>query len=158
MLAGGGLLYWYLMKKQQPAVISTAVPAPAGATGGTPASASNPTSTATGQPSVSVSGTMPIGSSASTSSGTNVPPAVTQWANAGLGPNNLAQFNKMLPSMTSNELAQLNNIIANNLWGTPDAKTFWDAWRTKYHILDNTYVNFTDAGRVSDLLNYRMAG
>lgn len=147
VLAGGALLYWYWLKQQQPSVIATAIPAPTPA--GTLAGTSSTTPLAS-VPSVSVSTSTPVAASAAAA-------AVTQWANVGLGPNNLAQFNKALPSMTTDEINQLNNIITNNLWGTPDATAFWNTWRTKYHILDGTVSNFADAGRVSELLNYRWA-
>lgn len=72
-----------------------------------------------------------------------VPKAVTDWAN-GLQPNNKAQFYKMLPTMTQQDIDGLYDIILNE-WGanrmpTPAQTTFWNYWRVKYHVADGSII------------------
>lgn len=74
-----------------------------------------------------------------------VPVAVTDWLKT-LPPNNQAQAFKMLPTMTANDIAGLQDLIL-NLWAAGKQPTaaqtaFWNAWRTKYHINDGTVSNF----------------
>jgi len=160
VIGEGALLYWWWSSHRLGPV---PIPAARAAGNPTPAAGIAPgTGTiATAPPALSI-GSVAVAASVATGAagGSTVPPAVTQWATT-LGPNNQAQFNKALPSMTSDELGNLNNIIVNywykNIPITDSLRSFWDSWRVKYHILDNTVLNFVDGGRVADLLNYRYA-
>lgn len=81
-----------------------------------------------------------------------VPAVVIQTAQSDWGPNNFAQFLKMLPQMSASEIQSLNDLMV-NAWGkgaTPTAAqvSFWNAWRSKYHIEDGTVNNFMGPKRL----------
>lgn len=73
--------------------------------------------------------------------GNQVPPDILQWVGT-LSPANQVQAKNALQVMTSQEIAGLEDIVHNDFYGngitTPAQRTFWDAWRVKYHVLDGT--------------------
>lgn len=70
-------------------------------------------------------------------------PVINQWINT-LDPANANQARNALSVMTQAEIASLYDIVQNDFYGngiTTDAqRTFWNAWRVKYHVNDGTYA------------------
>lgn len=70
-------------------------------------------------------------------------PQIQQWI-ATLDAANAAQATRALSLMTQDEIAGLYDVVHNDFYGngiTTDAqRTFWNAWRVKYHVLDGTYA------------------
>ena len=81
---------------------------------------------------------------------------ILPWMNS-LGAANKARALLEYPSMEPEEKGALADIIA-NVWTknrpqTQDDTDFWNAWRTKYHILDGTYSPF-NGGTEDDQASY----
>jgi hypothetical protein len=70
-------------------------------------------------------------------------PEIQQWI-ATLDAANAAQATRALQIMSQDEIAGLYDVVHNDFYGngiTTDAqRTFWNAWRVKYHVLDGTYA------------------
>jgi hypothetical protein len=72
---------------------------------------------------------------------------VQSFMDANLNPCNKGRFDQLLPSMTPDELSSLSDIIT-NYWQAgngnlpSDLRTFWDSWRVKYKINDNSICPF----------------
>jgi hypothetical protein len=68
---------------------------------------------------------------------------ILQWVNT-LSPANATAARSALSVMSQDEIAGLYDIVHNDFYGngiTTDAqRTFWNAWRVKYHVLDGTYA------------------
>lgn len=67
---------------------------------------------------------------------------IRQWISS-LSPSNAGAASTALASMTQDEIAGLYDVVHNDFYGngitTPAQRTFWNAWRVKYHVLDGTY-------------------
>ena len=76
-------------------------------------------------------------------SGTSIPADIYTWVGS-LDAANQAQANKALAIMPQSEIDSLEDIVHNDFYGngitTTAQRTFWNMWRVKYHVLDNTYA------------------
>lgn len=73
----------------------------------------------------------------------NLPSGFQTWYNS-LGPNNKAYVAGLIPTMTAAEIALVDNIVTNNLWGDTSVAAGWNAFVGKYGLpLNNTFSNFT---------------
>lgn len=138
LIAGIGVVAYYLWQKSSTPVPVAALPG----SGLTPALNTTPMVTAV----QSTPPTVGTGSAATpTPSLANDAriPQIQQWI-ATLDPANAAQATRALPLMTQDEIAGLYDVVHNDFYGngiTTDAqRTFWNAWRVKYHVLDGTYA------------------
>lgn len=145
---------WYKNGGMSPVTAPALVPGVTGSStsGGTPVSATV-TNPVTGQASTTwLAGNGNV----------EVPFSVQNWVQTGMGPNNQAQFMKMLPSMTADDMAGLNDIIINQ-WGkgaqqTPAQLAFWNAWYVKYGFpVNGTFNSFTGRPKVNQYGNKRRA-
>ena len=68
---------------------------------------------------------------------------INQWINT-LSPGNATAARNALMIMSQSEIASLYDIVQNDFYGngiTTDAqRSFWNAWRVKYHVDDGTYA------------------
>lgn len=143
---------WYKNGGMSPLVTPATVPGVTGA------------STDMGTP-VSSTVANPVTGQASTtwlaSNGTvDVPFSVQNWVQTGMGPQNQAQFMKMLPSMTGADMSGLNDIIINQ-WGkgaqpTQQQEAFWNGWYARNGFpINGTFSAFTGRPKINQYGNKR---
>jgi hypothetical protein len=88
--------------------------------------------------------TVPLISSPSSPSDQQI---VSAFMDQNLNPCNKQRFDQLLPSMSTDEITGLSQIIT-DYWQAgngnlpSDLRTLWDSWRVKYKINDNTICPF----------------
>jgi cytoskeletal protein RodZ len=78
---------------------------------------------------------------------TTLPSGFQAWYNS-LGPINKAWMANQIPTMAAADIAFINNVVNQNLWGTEQIEAQWNAFVAKYQLPQaGTFSSFTGVNK-----------